>query len=99
MSRHCSFVTARSATTLRMTRSASSPAAREQIDDRERDLAFAQVAADRLAERALVRGVVEQVVDQLERDAEVEAELASACSCSLVTAPSTAPICAQPPNR
>ena len=51
-------------------------AAPQQEDDRQRDLAFAQVAADRLAERGRVGGVIEQVVDQLERDAEVEAVLA-----------------------
>ena len=51
-------------------------AALQQEDDRQRDLAFAQVAADRLAERHGVGGVVEQIVDELERDAEVEAVLA-----------------------
>ena len=47
-------------------------------DDRQRDLAFAQVAGDRLAQGALVGRVVEQIVDQLERDAEVLVEKAEA---------------------
>ena len=47
----------------------------EQEDHGQRDLAFSQIAADRLAERDLVRGKVEQVVDELERDAEIEAVL------------------------
>ena len=51
-------------------------AAAQEKDDRQGDFAFAQVAADRLAERGGVGGVVEQVVDQLERDAEVEAVVA-----------------------
>ena len=51
-------------------------AALQQEDDRQRDLALAQVAADRLAERRLVGRVVEQIVDELEGDAEVEPELA-----------------------
>ena len=52
------------------------PAARKQEDNRERDLAFAQIAADRLAERGRVGGVVEEIVDQLERDAEIEPVIA-----------------------
>ena len=48
----------------------------QQVDERQRHLAFAQVGADRLAERRRVAGEVEQVVDDLERDAEVEAVLA-----------------------
>ena len=44
----------------------------QQPDDRQRDLAFAQIAADRLAERRGVACEVEQVVHQLERDAEIE---------------------------
>ena len=51
-------------------------AAPQQEDDRQRDLAFAQVAADGLAERHGVGGVIEQVVDELKRDAEIEAVLA-----------------------
>jgi hypothetical protein len=74
-------------------------AALQQVDDRQRDLAFAQVAADGLAERAFVGRVVEQVVDHLERDAQVEAELAERGLLLLVMPPSTPPICAQPPNR
>ena len=41
--------------------------ASERQHDRQRHLAFAQVAADRLAERVVVGGEVEQVVDDLER--------------------------------
>ena len=78
----------------------SAPPRSQQVDDRQRDLAFAQVAADRLAERLGVAGEVEQVVDQLERDAEVEAVLAQRLSAARAsTSPSMPPICAQPPNR
>ena len=38
----------------------------EQMNDRQRDLAFAQVAADRLAERFGGAGEVQQIVDELE---------------------------------
>ena len=55
ISRHCSGVTARSRTTSRISSSAVLAAALQQADDRQRDLAFAQVAADRLAERGLDR--------------------------------------------
>ena len=48
----------------------------QQVDERQRHLAFAQVGADRLAERRRVAGEVEQVVDDLEGDAEVEAVFA-----------------------
>ena len=47
-----------------------------QVDERQRDLAFAQVAADRLAHRPRVAGEVEEIVHELERHAEVEAVLA-----------------------
>ena len=58
-----------------ISRAAPSPLL-QQMDERQRHLAFAQVAADRLAERLGVAGEVQQVVDELERDAEVEAVLA-----------------------
>ena len=87
-------------TTLRISAIGLVAAALQQVDDRQRDLAFAQVAADRLAERDLVAGEVEQVVDELERDAEVEAVLAQRVAAApCVTSPSMPPICAQPPNR
>src|SRR5262249_29073986 len=41
--------------------------------DGQRDLALAEIVADRLAELGLARRVVEHVIDQLEGDAEVEA--------------------------
>src|SRR5712691_2917655 len=47
-----------------------------QVDERQRHLAFAQVAADRLPHRPGVAGEVEQVVDDLERHAEVDSVLA-----------------------
>ena len=50
--------------------------ARQQPDEREGDLALAQVAAHGLSERLGVAGEVEQVVHQLKRDAEVEPVLA-----------------------
>ena len=76
MSRHCSGVTRPFGDD-----GADQPvglfaAALQQEDDRQRHLAFAQIAADRLAERGLVGGVVEQVVHQLERDAQVESVVA-----------------------
>ena len=48
-------------------------AAAEAEDDRQRDLAFAEVVADRLAERALSPRLIERIVDELEGDAEVAA--------------------------
>ena len=72
----------------------------QQVDERQRHLALAQVAADRLAERRGVAGEVEQVVHELERDAEVEAVLAQRLLAARApTLPSMPPICAQPPNR
>ena len=47
----------------------------QQVDERQRHLAFAQIGANRLAERREVAGEVEQIVDELERDAEIEAVL------------------------
>src|SRR5580765_1775553 len=44
----------------------------EQVDQRQRHLALAQVAANRLADRLRVAGEVEQVVHELKRDTEVE---------------------------
>ena len=46
------------------------------MDERKRDLALAQVAADRLANRLRIAGVIEQIVHELKRDAEVEAVVA-----------------------
>ena len=48
----------------------------QQVDERQRHLAFTQVGADWLAERSGVAGEIEQVVDHLEGDAEVECVLA-----------------------
>src|ERR1043166_4687569 len=48
----------------------------EQVDERQRDLAFQEVNARGLAERALVGGEVEQVVNKLEGDAEAHAVVA-----------------------
>src|SRR6478752_8557450 len=44
--------------------------------ERQRDLALAQIAADRLADRLGVASEVEQIVDELERHSEIEAILA-----------------------
>ena len=44
----------------------------QQVDERQRHLAFAQVATHRLAERLGLAGEVEQVVDHLEEHPEVE---------------------------
>src|SRR5690606_26911375 len=41
---------------------------------RQRDLALAEIVADRLAEDRLLAGIVERVVDQLEREPQVAAE-------------------------
>ena len=46
------------------------------MDERQRHLAFAQIAADRFAQRFGVAGDVEQIVDQLKRNAQAEAVLA-----------------------
>src|SRR5262249_15515675 len=46
-----------------------------EVNERQRHLSFAQVAADWLADRLGVAGEVEQVVDDLERHAEIEAVL------------------------
>ncbi len=49
---------------------------RLKVDQRQRHLAFTQVAADRLSHCPGVAGEVEQIVHELEGDAEVEAVLA-----------------------
>src|SRR5260370_6637414 len=49
-------------------------AAAEGENDRQGDLALAEIVADRLTEIGLPRRIVEHVVDQLEGDAEIEAE-------------------------
>ena len=48
-------------------------AAAEAQDDGQRDLALAEIIADRLAEPGAVARIVERVVDELEGDAEVAA--------------------------
>ncbi len=48
-------------------------AAREGEDDRQRDLAVAEIVAGILAHRRGVTDIVDRIVDQLERDAEVAA--------------------------
>src|SRR4029453_19036044 len=47
----------------------------QQENDGQRDLAFAQIAADGLAKRRLVGRVIEEIVDQLKGDAEIEPEV------------------------
>ena len=48
-------------------------AAGEQMDDRQRHLALAQISADGLAECIFFAREIEQVVDELERHADVQA--------------------------
>src|SRR5688572_25241702 len=43
-------------------------------DDRQRDLAVAEIVAGVLAHRGALGAVIERIVDQLEGDAEMEAE-------------------------
>src|SRR5687768_11379935 len=48
----------------------------QQMDDRQRDLAFAQIAADRLADRFGLAGEVEEIVDELKHHPQIESILA-----------------------
>ena len=48
----------------------------EQMDERQRHLALAQIAANRLADGTRVAREIEEVVHQLEHDAEIEPVLA-----------------------
>ena len=49
---------------------------RQHMDERQRHLAFAQIAADRFADRRRIADEIQQIVHQLKRDPEVEAVLA-----------------------
>ena len=53
-------------------------AAAEREHHRQRDLAFAEIIADGLAELRLARRIVERIVDQLIGDAEIEAVILEA---------------------
>src|SRR4030095_3150174 len=48
----------------------------QQMDQRQRDLAFAKIAREWFTHGLRVAGEVQQVVDQLERDPEIETVLA-----------------------
>src|SRR4029079_1873448 len=48
----------------------------EHVNERQRDLPFAQIARNRLAARFVSADKVEQMADELDRDAEMEAVLA-----------------------
>jgi hypothetical protein len=54
---------------LRQKRRSSSLA--EVRDDRERDLALAEIVADRLSHHGLTAGIVERIVDELKGDTEI----------------------------
>ena len=43
-------------------------------NDRQRDLAFAEIVADRFSEQGLLAGIIERIVHQLEGDAEIATE-------------------------
>ena len=49
-------------------------AAAEREHDRKRDLAFAEIVAQVLAELGRLAAIVERIVDELEGDAEIHAE-------------------------
>ena len=51
---------------------------RDRLDDRQGQLAFAEIVADILAGRLRVALVIEQVIDDLERDAKRVAVIVSA---------------------
>ncbi len=71
--RHPSSSCSRSSSVRRQkVRSSSSPRAIGQ-DDRQGDLALAEIVADGLAQLFLARRIIEHIVDQLEGDAEIEA--------------------------